>query len=138
MATQQAGQRPGPSAQADLGEQLVDLFDHPEVGHLEFHRAWLLSVLESGDFGAGAKVIQAYGKFSDQFTRPAAALALGGIGETHWFRGKKNEVMALGPWERRCVLIGARCLPRDEAHHWLRSIKPQLNHLDRTIASWAR
>ncbi len=134
-----AVQHPGDArARTELGGRLLALFDDPVVGHLEYHRAWILSVFNDATWGHADEISHAYSKFSDQLTRPEAITALAAAGVAHWFRSRKQDVTNLPPWERRAFLAGARCLPRDEARHWFRSILPQLDELERVVVSWAQ
>ena len=129
-----------PASQAErhrLGSQLLTLFDDPVVGHLKYHRAWILSVFADPSWDQTNSLIGLYQQYPDQLTRPALIGALGAAGVPHWFSTKKQDVTTLPPWERRAFLAGARCLPNDEATHWYRSIMTQLDVLDRSVVNWA-
>lgn len=122
----------------EIGEQLLALFDDPIVGHLEYHRNWILSVFTTDSaFNHSKQLVQIYNSNADQLTRPEVVAALGVAGLAHWFRSRKQDVTALPPWERRAFLAGAACLPKDEAKHWFRSITPQLDLLERVVAKGA-
>lgn len=122
-----------------IAGRLLDLFDDPVVGHLEYHRAWILSAFASDpSWNHSDRLAQMYGDYADVITRAALINALGEAGMQHWFRVRKNEVMALGPWERRAFLSGSRCLPLDEGRYWLQSIMPQLDPLEQAVARWAK
>jgi hypothetical protein len=120
-----------------FGATLLELFDHPIVGHLEYHRAWILSVFADSTWDQTSKLVQLYAAYADQMTRPEIVTALGAANLAHWFRGRKQDVTMLPPWERRAFLAAARCLPSDEGKHWYRSVMPQLDILDQTVARWA-
>ena len=65
-------------------------------------------------------------------------LAIGRSGHSHWFRSRKRNVLQLAPWERRAFLVAASCLPNDEYDHWYKSIRRQLDELDRAVVDWAK
>lgn len=121
-----------------LGGELLDLFGDSVVGHLEYHRAWILSVFVEASWGHATELAQAYETYADQLTRPELVIALGAAGLAHWFRSRKQDVTALPPWERRAFLAAARCLPKDEVKHWYRSVMPQLDVLEQVVVKWAQ
>lgn len=123
----------------ELGERLLSLLDDPIVGHLEYHRAWVLAVFAAdADWDHSDRLVQLYSTYFDSFTRCEVISALGAAGIAHWFRSRKGEVMNMAIWERRAFLAGAKCLPGDEAKHWYRSVLPQLDILESAVVKWAR
>lgn len=120
-----------------LGDQLLQLLDHPVVGHLEYHRNWILRIFSDPSWNQADKLPSLYTKYWDQLTRPEIVAALGAAGLDHWFRAKKRSVAGMPPWEKRAFLAGARCLQKDEASHWYRSVLPQLDPLEEWVARWA-
>ncbi len=128
-----------PTERHRTGGRLLELFDDSIVGHLEYHRNWILSVFsEDASWNNADRLIQLYGQYPDQLSRPETTAAIGAAKQAHWFRSRKQEVTSLPPWERRAFLAGARCLPRDEAKHWYRSIASQLDPLEKAVAHWAQ
>jgi hypothetical protein len=123
----------------ELGGRLLALLNDPIVGHLEYHRAWILAVF-AGDasWNHADNLVRLYDQYFDSFTRCEVINGLGTARVQHWFRTRKAEVMNMTPWERRAFLAGARCLPNDEAKHWFRSVLPQLDLLETAVADWAR
>lgn len=127
------------SQKRKMGNKLLKLFDHPLVGHLEYHRAWILSLFAQGkEWNQYEKLVQCASRYSDTFTRRDLILALGRAKQAHWFKSLKQEYQQLPTWERRAFLAAASCLPGDEAVHWYRSIQSQLDHLERAVVAWAR
>jgi Reverse transcriptase (RNA-dependent DNA polymerase) len=122
------------SLRAQIADALLELIDDPIVGHLEYHRAWILSVFNTKDWNHEAELQKLYERFSDELTRPQVVYALGACGVTHWFRGKKADVLNMAPWERRAFLAGVSCLPKDEVRHWVKSITPRLDLLEKAVA----
>lgn len=122
-----------------LGARLLDLFDHEAVGYLEYHREWLLTPFVNEEvWNHRERLVQLHEKYFDQMTRRALILALGRGRVAHWFKTRKQEVFQFPPWTRRAFLYGASCLPGDEARHWYRSLKPQLEPLEDAVVEYAR
>jgi hypothetical protein len=127
-----------PERRVEVGAWLLSLLDHPVVGHLEYHRAWILDVFaRSSEWNHSERLLAIYDEYPDPITRTGVVLALGSAGVDHWFRLRKQEVHNMGPWERRAFLYGARCLPTDEARHWYNALRSQLTDLDLVVANWA-
>ena len=123
----------------DIAERLLELVDDEVFGHLEYFRAWILSVFaESADWNHSPRLQDHYRRYSDSFTRSAAVLALGVAGVDHWFRRERERLTLMDPWERRAFLAGAACLPKDERKHWYASVKPHLSRLESAVVDWAR
>jgi hypothetical protein len=115
------------------------LFDHPTVGHLDYHREWLLTPFANDEaWNHTDRLIQLHERHFDEMTRRAITIALGRGRVWHWFKTRKQEVFQLSPWNRRAFLHGASCLPGDEAKHWYQSLKPQLEPLDLAVVKHAR
>nr|MDQ2737045.1 RNA-directed DNA polymerase [Pseudomonadota bacterium] len=122
-----------------LGTRLFALLKSPVFGHLEFFRAWVLSVFAEDPRWDHVQEVQAQHRLNaDSFTRSAAALALGGSGADHWFRTRRSQLSLMDPWERRAFLAGAVCLPKDERKHWYASVGPGLNKLETAVVDWAK
>lgn len=127
------------SERQTLGGQLLDLFDHPVVGYLEYHRDWLLTpFVDKAIWDHTDRLIQLHQKYFDHPTQRAITLALGRGKVWHWFKTRKQEVFQLSPWNRRAFLYAASCLPGDEARHWYQSLTPQLDMLERAVVKYAR
>ncbi len=122
-----------------LGDRILDLLDDAYVGHLEYHREWILYPfgMES-EWNHRDRLIQVYGRYRDKFTRRALILAIARSGHVSWIRGRKHDLLDLSPWERRAFLYGASILPADERKHWFRSARPQLDDLDRSVVEYAQ
>jgi Reverse transcriptase (RNA-dependent DNA polymerase) len=123
----------------ELAKRLLDLVDHEAFGHLEYFRAWLLSVFaESPDWNQTPALQAIHHKYADSFTRSAATRALGVAGVAHWFRSRRVRLFLMDPWERRAFLAGAACLPNDERKHWYSSVRPRLTQLEQLVLDWAK
>lgn len=122
-----------------LGERLLDLFDHPAVGYLEYHREWLLDAFANDAvWNHTDRLIRLHQTYFDSPTQRAITLALGRANTWHWFKARKQELFQLSPWNRRAFLYAASCLPGDEAKHWYRSLAPRMDILERAVTKFAR
>lgn len=129
----------GEEGQRDLGRRLLALLEDSTLGHLEYHRCWILSAFaedprwdNEGRFGT------LYGELHDEFSRRELILALGRTGQSHWFKTRKSNLFNFAPWERRAFLYAASCLPGDEAKHWYGSVRSRCDDLESAVISWAR
>lgn len=120
--------------------QLFDLLDHPRLGHLPFHRTWILHFLwRHGPGRVQAPDLVPLGRDgSDEATRRSLALVLGRADEYSWFRLRKQAFVSMSPWERRAFLIGAECLPGDECDTWRSAVQKQLSPLEQTVVKWRK
>lgn len=122
----------------EVGGRLMGLIESSIIGHLPYHRSWLLSVFaSSGKWGQEDKFVTIYNGYPEPFTRRKAVLALGRTGQFFWFRAGRDTVMDLQPWERRAFLAAASCLPSDERKYWYNSLKGNLDQLERAVVNWA-
>lgn len=122
-----------------LGGTLLDLFNHDSVGHLDFHREWLLTPFANEEaWNHTDRLIKLLEQHHDPVTRRALTLALGRGRVAHWFKTWKHDVGQLPPWTKRAFLYGASCLPGDEAKHWYQSLRPQLDALEIAVVKYAR
>ena len=122
-----------------IGDELLALFNESTVGHLPYHRSWLLMPFAtSSHWGQQDRLVQIYDAARDSFTRRKATLALGRSAQHFWFRAGRGNALSLDPWERRAFLAGASCLPKDELNHWLRDIRPRLDILEQAVCDWSR
>jgi len=121
-----------------LGARLIGLFDHPAVGHLEYHREWLLTPFANQAVWNNVEQLVRLHTYHDEITRRAITLALGRGQVSHWFKTRKQDVFQGSSWNRCAFLYAASCLPGDEAKHWYQSLKPRLEPLDQAVVKYAR
>ena len=122
-----------------LGKYLIDLIEKSVVGHLEFHKCWIISTFtKDKEWDNDHEFASLYNSNNDEFSRRELTLALGRAGQEHWFKTRKRNVFQLGPWERRAFLAAISCLPGDEPKHWYGSILRQLDELEQAVVSWAK
>ena len=130
---------PDLAKQAAIGAKLIDALESTVVGHLEFHRSWVLSTFtRDRQWDNEGRFVSLMNHAFDEFTRRELTLALGRAAQSHWFKTRKRGVLGLPPWERRAFIAAASCLPGDEHKHWTRSLEGRLDPLERVVAAWAR
>lgn len=119
-----------------IGYKLIHILNSSIVGHLEYHRMWLFSILGKGNGWQIDKLATLYNEYSDEFTRRKIILALGEANQQYWFKARKRDITQFSNWSRRAFLAASKCLPGDEASHWYRSIIPRLDILDIAVIKW--
>ncbi len=124
----------------EIGSKLIEAVRSGLVGHLPYHRAWLLHVFASdADWDNKKEFVRLWGTLSqDGLSQRKLILALGRSRQAFWFRARKKDVFDLGPWQRRAFLVGASCLPTDEGNHWYKSMQTKLDPLEATVVKWVR
>lgn len=121
-----------------IGRKLLDLIEGDVVGHLEYHRAWILSTFTNdADWNNADRFVPIYNKYADPFTRRETILSLGRAKKAEWFKTRKRDFGIFEVWQRRAFLAAASALPGDEPKHWYRSLAPQLDELEKAIVDWA-
>jgi hypothetical protein len=104
------------------------------AGGQDFGAMWLLSlVAESEAFDNQHALAKQFEETASEVARRKLILALGRAGNGDWFLARRNDVTGMSPWLRRAFLHGSRAMLPDERTHWLKSIAPQLDVLDRAI-----
>lgn len=122
-----------------VGSRLLDVIDNSVVGHLEYHRCWVLHTFtRDRSWNQEERFATLMAALSDEFSRRELILALGRARAQYWFKTRKRDVLGLGAWERRAFLAAASCLPGDEATHWYRSMRPRLDELEKVVVRWAQ
>jgi hypothetical protein len=57
--------------------------------------------------------------------------------DANYFRSRKSRLHEIQIWAQPSFIFGARCLPKDEYSHWLRSIKSRLDFpMGKLFAEW--
>jgi acyl carrier protein len=127
------------STKQDIGRRLVDLLDTSLVGHLEYHKLWVLNTFTRNcDWDNESRFVTLINTYHDEFSQRELILAMGRAHHQHWFKLRKRTFGQFSPWSRRAFLAAASCLPGDEAEHWYRSIDGSLDKLEKTITRWAK
>lgn len=122
----------------EIGKRVIEMINNDIIGHLEYHRAWILSLFtENSEWNNNEQFIPLYSKYSDSFTRRELTLALGRSNQAQWFKSRKRDFGMLDVWQKRAFLAASSCLPGDEAEHWYRSLSPQLDELEKAVVDWA-
>lgn len=121
-----------------IGKTLIEGLEINKVGHLEFHRLWIFNnFAKDSEWNNALEYIPLYNKYSDVGSRRKLTLALSKSSKYHWFKLNKKDYTNLPIWEKRAFIIGASCLPGDEYHHWIQSVKGSFDQLELTCSQWA-
>jgi len=121
-----------------VGATLLDLIDSSTIGHLEYHRCWILNAFtRNREWNNDDRFAALYQRYSDQFTRRELIAALGRAHQEHWFKTIKRNYDQFGPWEKRAFIAAASSLPGDEGHYWYKSVFPRLDELEQAVCKWA-
>jgi hypothetical protein len=121
-----------------IGGKLLELIDGSIVGHLEYHKCWILNTFtHNTEWDHQEEFVGLINTLPDEFSRREVILALGRARVQHWFKTRKRDVLSFRPWERRAFLAAASCLPGDEVNHWYRSVGPRLDELEKAVVAWA-
>ena len=121
-----------------LIDRIIELMNDPYFSHLEYYRAWLLTLCSELPLRHPTMSPRIYDKYRDSFTRSQRFLLMGIMNKQGWIRTKKPHVFEFGEWERRALLRAASSLPPDEAKAWFNSVKKRLGLLDQWVIHWAR
>lgn len=122
-----------------IGNYLLNLIDNSIVGHLNFHKCWILNTFTKGKEWDNDSIFQKLFKSnSDIFSRRELISAMGRANHDFWFKTYKRNIMQFEPWQKRAFLAAASCLPGDEPTHWYRSIYRGLDELEKVVVDWAK
>ena len=118
----------------EIGERCLTEAKSSLAAGQDFGAMWLLwLVAESQDFDNQHVLAKQFEETASEVARRELILALGRAGNGDWFLARRNDVTGMSPWLRRAFLHGSRAMLPDERTHWLKSITPQLDILDRAI-----
>lgn len=126
--------RTNPSLAESVAKSALEAIKLDELTLLDFHRAWILRILEEcATPGLAKSVITSTVEWSGLFTEPAKYSTLTACAADYWIRGKVIDLPHLGPWPKRGLMMSTSILQADEKRHLLQGHKyPDL--LESTIA----
>ena len=128
-----------PNQKVKLGHDVITLLTESVVGHLQFHRCWILNIFTfSNEWNNRNEFPRLYSLYTDQFSARKLVLALGRAKHDYWFRQKKHDLMSFPPWIKRAFLAAASCMQADERKFWYGSIKNRLDQLEQAVVEWAK
>lgn len=128
-----------PELRHKIGNYLIGLLENSIVGHLPYHKCWILNIFTHDREWDNEKRFQGlYNSIHDEFSRRELVSAMGRAGQGYWFKSLKRNLSQFGPWEKRAFIAAASCLPGDEAKHWYASIKPSLDKLEQAVVVWVK
>lgn len=118
--------------------KVLSLLDDDVLGHLEFNRAWLLHPFSTSvglnSLGALQRLLQSN---PQQLERRELLLSMGSHGAADWLSANRRVFDQEAPWCRRAFLAAARALRGDQAAHWYKAVRPQLDRLEQAVTIWA-
>lgn len=123
---------------AELGRKMLVLLNDDILGHLDFNRAWLIHPFaRRSSLNCIGDLLRLLQSNPSQLERRELMLSLGSHGASDWLGANRRNYDQESPWCRRAYLAAARCLPGDQASHWYKAVRPQLDHLEQAISIWA-
>lgn len=123
---------------ADLGRNLLELLHDDVLGHLDFNRAWMLSPFtQRPELNCVDRLLRLLAAAPSQLERRELLLSLGSHGASDWISSQRRNYDQESPWCRRAFLASARAMPGDQAGHWYKAIRPQLDVLEQSVTIWA-
>ena len=122
-----------------IGSKLLQLFENSIISELDYHKLWCLYPFsETSLWNQSQKFVILYNNSNDNISKRKLILALGRSGQRHWFHTHWRDLSNFSPWMKRSVIAAASCMPSDARKHWYRSINPQLDILEQSIAKWVQ
>jgi Reverse transcriptase (RNA-dependent DNA polymerase) len=126
-----------PEKKPEVGRRLAEAIATGLSSHREYQSAWLLSLFtENAGWNSRDQLVALLGETTDDVARPMLLQALGVAGNRPWFQKNRRQIQSLGGWQRRSFMRGAQCMTRDEYTHWMKSLMPRLDLLDKAVASF--
>lgn len=119
------------------GALITNALQHPIVRHSDYVQVVLLNLFSRVPELDHINSVTAQYAGANAFVRREIVMASGAAQQGHWIRERKDEFATGDQWLRRAILAAAISLPGDEARHWLRSVKRQLDAREKIIMRWA-
>jgi len=122
----------------EVGKKILSLLVDDVLGHLEFNRAWLLHPFStSAGLNCATEIQRLLQSNPLQLERRELLLALGNHGAADWLGANRRNFDQETPWCRRAFLAAAKALRGDQAPHWYKAVRPQLDLLEQGVAIWS-
>ncbi len=124
----------------ELGKWFLESMEKSILGHLDFHRLWILQTFAaSRDWNSAGVFVRLFNAATDHVgVKRKLVLAMATAGNAAWFRMNKQEFGNMPLWLRRAFLYGARCMPGDETDYWYKSVKRTLDEVETAITKWVQ
>lgn len=121
-------------ARAEIGNRCLAEAKASVAAGQDFNAMWLLwLVAGTEEFDNQQVFAKQFEETASEVARRKLVLAMGQSGNGDWFLARRNDLTGMSPWIRRAFLYGSRAMLPDERKHWLKSITPQLDILERAI-----
>ncbi|WP_417449838.1 RNA-directed DNA polymerase [Kordiimonas sp.] len=109
-----------------MSEFIVDLLLSDTLRTLQASRAWLFELFVRDLLPIDNNQIKRLSVLSETLDKRYLITLRYKLGDINFFRKQKTRINELSPWEQPVLIWGARCLPKDEYTHWVRSIKSRV------------
>lgn len=130
-------QRKGVGGFDGISGEIVDLVLSSRMSPLDCSRSWFLELGVRGVVHFTAPEIRKLDSLSSTLDTRQLHLIRWRSGDINFFRSRKVRVSEIQSWAQPSFIFGARCLPKDEYEHWVRSIRSRLQFpLGREFADW--
>ena len=127
----------GVSGFENLSEEVTELLLSPRMLPLDCARAWFLELGVRKLVTFNATQIRQLDSLSGTLDVRQLHLIRWRANDVSFFRARKTRINEIQSWAQPSFIFGAKCLPRDEYSHWIRSIKSRLQFpLCKEFADW--
>ncbi|MDE2446066.1 MAG: RNA-directed DNA polymerase [Alphaproteobacteria bacterium] len=121
----------------NMSSEIVDLILQPAAQPLDCARAWLLELGTRNLVKFNNADIRRLDALTGTLDLRQIHLIRWRACDINYFRSKKTRLHEIQVWAQPSFIFGARCLPKDEYSHWIRSIKSRLNFpVGKLFAEW--
>jgi len=121
----------------NMEEEILALIISPRMQPLDCARSWFLELGVRGLVSFNSTQIRQLEALSGTLDIRQVHLIRMKSNDVNYFRSRKTRVHEIQAWAQPSFIFGARCLPRDEYQHWIRSIKSRLQFpLSKEFAEW--
>lgn len=121
----------------NMESEIVKLLLSPRMQPLDCARAWFLELGTRKVLKFNSAQIRQLDSLSGTLDIRQLHLIRWRANDLNYFRSRKARVHEIQAWAQPSFIFSARCLPRDEYSHWIRSIKSRLQFpLSKEFADW--
>ena len=121
----------------DMSAELTDLILSDSMRPIDCGRAWFLELGVRGIVEFTMTDVRKLDALTGTLDIRQLHLIRWRLNDVNYFRSRKSRVNEIQQWAQPSFIFGARCLPRDEYGHWLRSLRSRLQFpLAKEFADW--
>ncbi|WP_417624765.1 RNA-directed DNA polymerase [Paremcibacter congregatus] len=111
---------------SDMADLVIDLLMSDKLRSLAATRAWLFEFFTRRVLPISRAQIRRLSVLSGTSDRRYLIQLRGMNRDVNYFRQNKTRINEMSTWDQSIFIHSARCLPTDEYHHWIRSIKTRV------------